>query len=999
MFESQSKHFSIYLLFVLLAYQSFPQGDSCADPIDLNMSFPIVADGHKQIPVDNYESSQFYTYTADKAGTLEMWSGFANRPGDTNFETDLRVYKITCDNLVADIDSSPGLLGNCSYVVDVNIGDTYIFEWSNHNWGGTFNADYYFQEPEDGISCDDPLILTLGENNQSSIFYDQHHEYTASTAGTLSISTCGYINAYSVYGMKMLDACEGHILGNVNWDCDPDEEYDWSTITYEITQGETILVKTNSRNHEPYDFNVSFSSPVCAGTYTQLDDDDLENLVEVDNSLGDHIFRYTATQDGTLLLMSCNKTDHFPGNDVLDTYVKLYELCEDVPVAESDDYCGVESRITFSVTTGSTYEIVWDAAKIDAESTMAYEFYFGYLEEFEGKNEEEAILISADEIYETETEYIEEQWYSFILPESGALKVERVAAPYANANSLSFSTSAGGSIQQISIHKANYFGKTGDEVFIVWNNNLAYEGIEFDVQFFPATVWSAGEWSNETGPETGDNVVIDDAYYTDTHGEFPANDLEITENGQLDIALETSLDVKGDLINAGVVMVESGASLLTYEANSITGNRITFIRNTRYADGRYSFVGSPVQDDTEITGSDLGSIVYNYDETVTFQDGTEDGVNRWINASVEVLTSGKGYAAAGQQAITFEGVPNTGTITYTGTYTEDVNDDFEGWNLVSNPYTAAIKVSDFLTGNTNIEGAVYFWDDSGSETVRGSNSDYIVANGVLATNTTPAGGESRYNQHVGSAQGFFVKLMGNSNTTVAFTEDMRVSGSNEDDHFFRKSEDEISYIRINLTDTKGLFKQTVVGWLDDVSDTEVDRRFDAQVFNTDTGYSIYTLKADQALAIQGVTLGREEIPLGFSAAEPGTYQIEIDQSKFNGEAFYLTDKLTNETIDLTQRNYSFQAWAGQFSNRFTLSTVSSVLAFADNVSSRIYTFDKVLHIESSESQLTQYQLLNLSGIKVLTVHATNKTKIDLSYLPDGVYLISDGIETKKIVLK
>lgn len=234
-------------------------GETCESAIDLNIEYPILDEG-RQIAVDNTNGSQFYIYTADKVGTLEMWSGFANAPGDPNFETDLKVYQTACDNLIADIDQSPGLLGNCSYVTEVEIGDVYIFEWSNHNWAGTFLADYYFQEPVGGTSCDDPLSLAIGENEHTSIFYDQYFEYTAPSNGTFSVSTCGYENAYSVYGMQILDGCDGNSLGTTDWDCDPNENFDWFTITYEIQMGETIIVKTNSRYHDPYDFNANFIS-------------------------------------------------------------------------------------------------------------------------------------------------------------------------------------------------------------------------------------------------------------------------------------------------------------------------------------------------------------------------------------------------------------------------------------------------------------------------------------------------------------------------------------------------------------------------------------------------------------------------------------------------------------------------------------------------------------------------------------------------------------------
>ncbi|MFY0602101.1 MAG: ThuA domain-containing protein [Cyclobacteriaceae bacterium] len=507
-------------------------------------------------------------------------------------------------------------------------------------------------------------------------------------------------------------------------------------------------------------------------------------------------------------------------------------------------------------------------------------------------------------------------------------------------------------------------------------------------------IWNGSSWNNATVPTETDNVLIESDYSFSAHGMFASQQLTVMNTTVVTVDAESTLIVNGDLINDGALIVESGSSLITFEANGFSGNAIEIRRNTRYADGSYSLVGSPVEQNANVTASTLGSSIYHYDETQPYSDN--NGLDRWISATGE-LTAGKGYTQAFQQEIVFAGTPNTGTITYTGTYTEDVSDDYEGWNLVSNPYTASIEVSDFLAAN-NTTGAIYIWDDNGSETGRGTNSDYIVANGSVATNTTPAGGQTRYNGYMGVAQGFFVKLSDNSNTSIVFNEGMRAGNNNADEHFFRKGVETLSYIRINLTADDGLFKQTILAWMSDISDTKVDRKFDADAFSRTADYSIYTLKSDHPLAIQGVTYDKEEIPLGFNAKEAGTYEIEIDQSNFDGASLYLTDNQTGETIDLAQGSYSFNTMAGQITDRFVLSLASSVLS-TDNQLAQIYTSNKILHINAIGSQPAQYELFNLSGKQLMTSIISSKTSFDLSDLPNGIYLVSDGVETKKIILR
>ena len=81
-----------------------------------------------------------------------------------------------------------------------------------------------------------------------------------------------------------------------------------------------------------------------------------------------------------------------------------------------------------------------------------------------------------------------------------------------------------------------------------------------------------------------------------------------------------------------------------------------------------------------------------------------------------------------------------------------------------------------------------------------------------------------------------------------------------------------------------------------------------------------------------------------------------------------------------------------------LRTASKVLALKDE-QVRIYAFNKVLHIESEQSKLTEYQLFDLSGRLKLKVVVNGSANINLGHLANGVYLLSDGLKSKKILLK
>lgn len=497
----------------------------------------------------------------------------------------------------------------------------------------------------------------------------------------------------------------------------------------------------------------------------------------------------------------------------------------------------------------------------------------------------------------------------------------------------------------------------------------------------PTTAWNGSAWNNGD-PDDSKNVEISENY---TGEGFSCVNLEV--DAVLTIS-SGSLIVAGDVTIEGDIVIESGASMITYDGQNFNGTA-TIHRNTRYSDGRYSFVGSPVNQNTGTTASSLGQHVYRYDES---QSSNEDDLLRWIEVGEnDELVPARGYTQANQQLITFEGVPNTGTINYSGFYVND------GWHLVSNPYAGAISIDDFLDGNLNTTGAVYIWDDNGSSTGRGSSSDYIVANKIGATDISGIDNDSRFNSYIGSAQGFFVQLDGVAGD-ITFTEVMRRPGNNSDDNFFRKAGSQTPILRVNLINSNGLINQTIVGWNDAASDNEIVSGYDAPVFNINSDYAVYTQKAERNLTIQAVTNNTEEIPVGFNVADAGNYSFSFKTENLSTHSLYLLDRETGQSVAISLEPYSFYTTPGHITGRFVLKTKSRLISL-DNEKSSFYIFNKTLHIENPKHYLVKYQIWNLSGHSMLSFETKGTAQVDLSTLRGGLYLVSDGVEVRKVHLK
>lgn len=505
-------------------------------------------------------------------------------------------------------------------------------------------------------------------------------------------------------------------------------------------------------------------------------------------------------------------------------------------------------------------------------------------------------------------------------------------------------------------------------------------------------IWNGSAWSNVTGPVATDNVIIDGNYMLSSGTSLAVLNFTTNTGHTVTVDNESTLIINGDLVNDGSITIASGSSLITYAANTMVGNDITIKRNTTHSDGKYSFVGTPVAQTANNTGAILGSSVYYYDETEPF--GTNEGLDRW-NEMTGQLVPGTGYTQAFQQEIIFTGVPNTGDITYTGTYTEDDLDVNEGWNLIANPYAAALNVGVFLLENSNITGAVYIWDDNGSDIERGSNADYIVANAMIATNNTPAGMANRYNQQLGTAQGFFVQFNDDKDLDITFEEDMRRVGVNSDNNFFRTST--LPVARINLTNAAGLFKQAVIGFAEDAAIDQLNRTYDAPAFNAKADNGIFTLKSGRTLTLNGLPNQWQTMQLQLNIKAAGVYTIAVELEAYS-QPLYLVDNHTGESIDLRDEDYTFSATAGIDVDRFQLvSSLEKALAI-DEYNVSVYAFEKVLHIQQPDDMERTYLIFNLQGKQLLSTAVQENAAISLSAFPSGIYLVFDGEKTHKIIL-
>lgn len=522
--------------------------------------------------------------------------------------------------------------------------------------------------------------------------------------------------------------------------------------------------------------------------------------------------------------------------------------------------------------------------------------------------------------------------------------------------------------------------------------------------------WTAEGWSNEVGPNTSERAVLTVDYTTSIHGEFDMDGIKIDAGVTLTISTGTFLEINGDIENLGTVIVESGASILTNEGD-YSGNPMTFIRNTRYTDNRYSMVGSPVKQDAGNKTNLLAPVVYSYDESIPYNEGTEDGLNRWIAINNVELTPGIGYAAAGKKTITIDGIPTDGDVTLELGRTVDATTSAanHGWHLVSNPYPAALDINEFITTNNGIQGFVALWDDPNSDIQRGTNADYLVVNSIGSVGG-PNGGQ--FEGYIGSMQGFFVQVGEGQHGQLQFTMDMRSSANNADANFFRTAREEMFKVKLSLSHEES-YSETLIGFREDAT-YGVDRLYDATKIRSQKAHNIYSTINGLPYAIQGLPIERNyEIPLGIDIEKAGTVTLQLSENSVLPDTYEvkIQDDVSGITFPIDINNsLSFDVNSGENQPRFTLliSEKNTVLSLEHRTSKfKIYIDDWYINIESDKiNEDTDIRLIDVSG-KLRGVYKSQKLSENKVRIPKprvgGVYIVQfeleNQIEVEKLSIK
>lgn len=548
-----------------------------------------------------------------------------------------------------------------------------------------------------------------------------------------------------------------------------------------------------------------------------------------------------------------------------------------------------------------------------------------------------------------------------------------------------------------------------------------------------SVVSGSGSWTN--GPPNSSQAVVFNGNYSSA-GDVSGCSCQVNSGVNVIFNSPNTLTVGNEVTVLGTgtltfksdlgIPTSSSASLVQLN-NVVTNNNsgnITYERvtNTTVRNTDYTYWSSPVYPQilnnlsTMTAGGTFGSY-----QVIA---GSEGWVNESSGAS---MVTGKGYIARGpdytsgpppppsQYFTTFKGVPNNGVITIATIFP---NKSY----LIGNPYPSAINADIFLNENAGVlDGTLYFWthntqrgigvSNPGSGLYAYSSDDYAsynITGGVgIAPDITAHASSSGANQNIptgkiAAGQGFFASsLVSPISNTIVYNNDIRVSGtSGNNSQFFKTSNTkkgtaistEKDRIWLDLSNSQGAFKQTLIGYITGATN-DYDDRFDGESFDGNEFVDFYSVLQDKNLTIQGRALPFDEndlVPLGFRSSIDGDFTINIDQvdGLLTNQSVFIEDKLTNMIADLKKGNYTFTTVAGTFNDRFVLTYTNNnsfkTLATAgfDAKSNKVLvsTKNKQIKVNSFAETMDMVSIYDLLGRQIYQKTNVNTNELSIANL-------------------
>jgi len=490
-----------------------------------------------------------------------------------------------------------------------------------------------------------------------------------------------------------------------------------------------------------------------------------------------------------------------------------------------------------------------------------------------------------------------------------------------------------------------------------------------------------------------------------------------------DVKINGTVTIQSDEYLTLNDLVIDGSNTLTIKSNadgtgsliingSFSGNVIVERYLTNYmdaADAKYHFISSPVttqkiQDvmDGEVVEVEnfvtdpptAGVDFYKFDETTNTWINSKTSVGAWNNDFEANFVVGRGYLVAYPTApVTkeFSGtLNNNASYTLTCTYTDG---EGNGWNLLGNPYPAAIDWDEVTLGD-GMDNALYYYS--------ANSQNYIAYLRIDGDNSTSTGGS----QYIPSGQGFMVHAKSSGTRTVTIEKaDLTHTGQNN----YYKSSTNLLAGSLNLQITGNSFSDQTIIHFNEQATTDFDGNYDAfklMSANMEVPMIYTSNDAGVLFSINGLPKIEEgtSIPVSVRIGHDDIYTIQGNMNEIDGNVF-LEDIKTGVYTKLNEvSSYSFTASADDAPNRFLLHF--GIVGLDESPTQTVahaYVYNSMLYVLNASGQ-TQVDIIDLQGrtLQSSSFRAEGLYSETIS-LPTGVYVVrvmdEKGVRTAKVVVE
>ena len=546
-------------------------------------------------------------------------------------------------------------------------------------------------------------------------------------------------------------------------------------------------------------------------------------------------------------------------------------------------------------------------------------------------------------------------------------------------------------------------GATGNELYVyeeLTPSSVTWEG-NTNSDWNTGSNWSTGSVPSNTGDVVIPNVSNDPVISNDVS----VNDITLESGATLNVASGGALTLDGVLDNSGSVTIQSGGNFLQGSSSSITGFGSFNVQRQGATGSAFNYWSSPMQSYSGVPGGN--TYLFNPNTATESYSDDLDPDPGWISHNGG-MTPGRGYAGYGAGLATFTGAPNNGDVNYPLTYypaSPGNTSPGSPSNLCGNPYPSAISCLDLVTTNTDIDGAIYFWDDDLSGGSDYSNSDYAVWNGTGSLGT--GGGTVAPNGYIASCQGFMVRAA-TGGAVLNFTNSMRSGNSSP---FFREASNENSRMWLSLSN-QDLRSQMLFAVLEDATDYS-DRLYDAEKIRGNNDIALASMIDSDEFCIQAVAPSDMDriVPLMTKVSLEGEFTFRVDSIEgFGSGDMVLFDDLDGEMYPLTQgAEYTFNISPADEYGRFQLGVGAADLtdvAITDNndpIVIFISNYDLIIdQAKTGQANIGMFDMMGRSiwhqGVNL----TEGRNIINIPEVPAGQYIIqvisTEGYTSKQFIL-